>query len=319
MTTAFFAMIRHLRCRQLMLRLAACAAALCIAAPAVAADTAQKSFNSPEAATAALVKAVQANDQAGLRRILGPHSGKLINSGDPAADQEDRSKFLRVYDEAHKLVQEGDNKVVLVIGKDEWPMPIPLVKSGDRWRFDAQQGREEILSRRIGRNELAAIQVCLAIVDAEREYAAHDWDGDGVLRYAPKFISAPGQRDGLYWDTGPGEPLSPIGPLVAAAAQDENQRLNRPTAPYHGYYYKILTAQGDEAQGGAYNYVLNGKMIGGFAVIAYPARYGASGVMSFIVNHDGAVFQKNLGKDTAAVVSGMAAFDPDPSWEKQKP
>ncbi|HUO44850.1 MAG TPA: DUF2950 domain-containing protein [Burkholderiales bacterium] len=303
-----------------MLRGIACATALCVAASgAIAADVIQKSFDSPEAAVTALVQAVKANDLAALHGILGPHSGKLINSGDPAADQEDRDKFLRVYDEAHKLTQENGNKVVLIIGKDEWPMPIPLVKSGGRWRFDAQQGREEILSRRIGRNELAAIQVCLAIVDAEREYAAHDWDGDGVLRYAPKFISAPGQRDGLYWESRPGEPSSPLGPLVAAAAQDENQRLNRPSAPYHGYYYKMLTAQGDEAQGGAYDYMVKGKMIGGFAVIAYPARYGASGVMSFIVNYDGAVYQKNLGKDTAAAVLKMTLFDPDSGWEKQQP
>jgi hypothetical protein len=280
----------------------------------------QKSFSSPEGATTALLEAVRKNNQSKLRAILGLQSGKLINSGDPAADQEDRDKFIKAYDEAHKLVQENNTKVVLIIGKDEWPLPIPLVKNGDRWRFDTQEGRDEILSRRIGRNELASIQVCLAIVDAEREYAAHDWDGDGILKYAPKFISTPGQRDGLYWETTqPDETPSPVGSLVAAAAQDENQRLNQPAAPYHGYYYKILTAQGKNAPDGEYGYVVNGKMIGGFAVVAYPARYGASGVMSFVVNHDGVVYQKNLGKNTADVVSKMAAFDPDAGWEKQQP
>jgi len=196
-------------------------------------------------------------------------------------------------------------------------MPIPLVKSDGGWRFDTQQGEKEILARRIGRNEMAAIQVCLAIVDAEREYATLDLDSDGIPEYAPKFVSAPGKRDGLYWQTKTDDPLSPLGPLLATATQEGYTRsASRPLAPYHGYFYRILTRQGKDAPGGAYDYFVNGKMIGGFAVIAYPARYGASGVMSFIVNHDGVVYEKDLGKNTAAIASKMTTFNPDASWKR---
>ncbi len=302
--------------RQGRLCLAICAAALLVIA--LPASAAQKSFASPEEGITALVEAVRANDQPGLRAILGPGGGKLINSGDAVADQRSREAFLKAYGDANKLVRDGGPRATLVIGRDEWPMPIPLVQAGSGWRFDTKRGEKEILARRIGRNELSAIQVCLAIVDAEREYAARDLDGDGIPEYAPKFVSAPGRRDGLYWETSVGEPPSPLGPLLAAAASEGYAGPDaRPLSPYHGYYYKILTKQGKDASGGSYDYFVNGKMIGGLAVIAYPARYGASGVMSFMVNHDGVVYEKNLGKNTAAIASKMTTFNPDASWKRQ--
>lgn len=298
--------------------LAICAVVLlAIAPPAPAAATPQKSFASPEAGISALVEAVRANDQPALRAILGPHGGKLISSGDAVADQRSREAFLKAYGDANKLARDGA-RATLVIGKDEWPMPIPLVQARGGWRFDTRKGEQEILARRIGRNELSAIQVCLAIIDAEREYAARDLDGDGVPEYAARFVSAPGRRDGLYWETNPGEPPSPLGPLLAAAASEGyTGQAAGPLAPYHGYVYKILTRQGKDAPGGGYDYFVNGKMIGGLAVIAWPARYGASGVMSFMVSHDGVVYEKNLGKNTAAIASGMTAFNPDASWKRQ--
>jgi hypothetical protein len=233
------------------------------------------------------------------------------------ADEQGRAAFIKAYSEANRLAVEGGSKATLVIGENAWPFPIPLVNSGDGWRFDARQGEHEILNRRIGRNELAAIQVCLAIVDAEREYAAEDVDGNGVLEYAPRFASTPGKRDGLYWPTTSGGPQSPLGSLLAVAANDGYARLGtRPLAPYHGYFYRVLTKQGKDAPGGAYDYLVKGKMIGGFAVVAYPARYRASGVMTFIVNQDGKVYEKNLGKNTAELGSGMTTYNPDSSWKQ---
>jgi hypothetical protein len=278
---------------------------------------AQQSFASPEAGIAGLVEAVKMNDQARLRAILGPRGNKLISSGDAVADRQSREAFIKAYNEAHKLEFEGEAQAVLVIGQDEWPMPIPLVKSSAGWRFDTQRGEKEILTRRIGRNELAAIQVCLAIVDAEREYAEFDMDGNGIPDYASKFISAPGKRDGLYWRTKEDEPLSPLGPLLAAATREGyTQSLSRPLAPYHGYFYRMLTKQGQHAAGGAYDYLIKDHMIGGFAVIAYPARYGVSGVMSFMVNQDGVIYEKDLGKNTVAIASQMTTFNPDASWKQ---
>jgi hypothetical protein len=277
----------------------------------------QNNFASTEAGTTALVEAIKSNDEPALAAILGPDGSQLISSGDNVADTQSREAFIKAYNEAHKLVLEGDTQAILVIGKDEWPMPIPLVKSQDGWRFDTKRGAEEILDRRIGRNELNAIQVCLAIVDAERDYVAKDPDGDGIPEYAAKFVSTPGKHDGLYWETKSEEPPSPLGPLLAAAARDgypnsESSSLE----PYHGYFYRILTKQGKDAPGGAHDYLVNGQMIGGFAVIAYPARYGASGIMSFIVNQDGLVYEKDLGENTAAVASQMTIFNPDPSWKR---
>ena len=303
--------------RGLLRRVVSALALLAMAPMAQAATPVQKTFKSPEAGITALIIAVRVNNQAMLREILGPDGSKLISSSDAVADKQNREAFIEAYSNDNKLALESDTQAVLVIGEDEWPMPIPLVKSPSGWRFDTQQGEKEILARRIGRNELAAIQVCLAIVDAAHEYAALDVDGDGIPEYAPQFVSTPGKRDGLYWQTKADEPPSPLGPLLAAATSEGyTSSLSRPLAPYHGYFYRILTKQGKDAPGGAYDYLIKGQMIGGFAVIAYPARYGASGVMTFIVNQDGMIYEKNLGKNSATIASKMTTFNPDASWKQ---
>jgi hypothetical protein len=296
------------------------ALALVLNAPVLfAAHVAQQSFASPEQGIAALVEAAKSNDREAWHAILGVHSGKLVDSGDAVADERRRAAFVKAYGEANRVVLEGDNKATLMIGKDEWPMPIPLVKAANGWRFDTVQGEQEILKRRIGKNELAAIQVCLAVVDAEREYVTQDRDSNSVLEYAPKFVSSPGKRDGLYWETKADEPPSPLGALIAGAARDGYAgAASTPLAPYYGYYYRILTRQGKDAKGGEYDYVVRGKMIGGFAVIAYPARYRASGVMSFMVNQDGVVYEKDLGRDSAAIASKMITFNPGAGWKVQR-
>jgi len=279
-----------------------------------------QSFETPQAATDTLVAAVRSGDPKHIEQVLGTSSDKLINSGDPVDDARARERFLAAYDKQSKIEQNGDARATLVIGENDWPFPLPLIRQGGRWRFDVVAGADEVINRRIGRNELAAIQVCLAYVDAQREYAAAQGNVDGLHRYAAKFVSSPGRRDGLYWPTEDGQPASPLGPL-ATKARDEGygKSKNAPKEPYHGYLYRILTAQGRDAPGGAYDYVVKGKMIGGFGMVAYPARWGSSGVMTFIVNHDGLVYQKNLGARTAAIASNMTRFNPDPTWSKTQP
>lgn len=230
-------------------------------------------------------------------------------------DRENREKSLLRYDEKNRMETEGDEKVILHIGNNDWPFPIPIVKTGERWRFDTTQGKEEILSRRIGKNELDAIQTCLAYVDAQREYAAMDRDSDGLQAYAQKFRSTKGKKDGLYWEAAPDEEPSPLGPLVAKARSDGYMKGEKP-APYNGYFFRILTAQGANAKGGAYSYLVKGKMVGGFALVAYPASYGSSGVKTFIVNHEGVVYEKDLGRKTAKLAKFMKAFNPDKTWKK---
>jgi len=303
--------------QRLLLAVAALALGV-VALPSMATPPAQQSFKSPEEAVDALVDAVKSNDQKKLRSILGPRSRRLVSSGDEVADAQNREAFIKAYNEVGKVVLEGDARAILMIGHDEWPLPIPLVKSGGAWRFDTPQGEKELLARRIGANELAAIQVCLAIVDAEKEYAAQEGAGDGGPHYADRFLSTPGSHDGLYWETKADESPSPLGPLLAAAAHEGYPKSEtRPLSPYHGYYYKILTGQGAHAPGGAYDYVVKGRMIGGFAVLAYPARYGASGIMSFMVNHEGVVYEKDLGRITRQLAAKMTSFDPDATWKKQ--
>jgi hypothetical protein len=294
-----------------------CALTLMVSAHiALAALAEQTYFPRPDDGITALVEAVKSNDKPTLGAILGRDGIKLISSGDEVADTQSRETFMKAYNEGHKLVLEGDTDALLVIGKDEWPMPIPLVKSPEGWHFDTKRGEEEILARRIGENELAAIQVCLAIVDAERDYVAQDRDGDGLPEYATKFVSTPAEHDGLYWETKAEEPPSPLGPLLAAATSEGYSSEAAPLAPYHGYFYRILTKQGQDALGGAHDYLVNGKMIGGFAVIAYPAAYGSSGIMSFIVNQDAVVYEKDLGENTTAIASQVRAFNPDASWKR---
>jgi hypothetical protein len=251
--------------------------------------------------------------------IFGPSGKELIFSGDKVADKRRREEFIKAYDEKNKLVQEGDS-VVLVIGKNDWPFPIPLVKKGTAWVFDTEKGKQEVLNRRIGENELFTIQTLLAVVDAQREYAMKDRNKNGLLDYAQKFFSDPGKKNGLYWEAKAGEAPSPLGPIIAEARSEGYQgtRVNGSGGPYHGYHYKMLMAQGKDAPGGAYSYLVKGKMIGGFAVVAYPAEYDNSGVMTFIVNHDDKVFQKNLGKNTASVAKAMKEYNPDSTWSQVK-
>jgi hypothetical protein len=281
----------------------------------------QKTFTSPEEAVNALLAALKSGDLKELSDILGPDGKEILSSGDEVADRNGRDQFVRMLEEKQMLDRDGDSRVVLDVGKDGWPFPIPILKVGDTWRFDTKEGKQEILNRRIGRNELSAIQACLAYHDAQLEYASRHRDGRGLSDYAQKFLSEPGKNDGLYWEAGEGEEESPLGPLFVGAHKKGyamKKKVQR-ASPYLGYYYKILTAQGKDAPGGAYNYLVNGKMIGGFALVAYPAEYGSSGIMTFIISHDGAVYEKDLGKNTEAVVQAMKAFNPDNTWQKVEP
>jgi len=288
--------------------------------PVLAASAAQITFPTPDAGVQALVEALARNDRAALLAILGPKGHALISSGDPVADRHSRDAFVSAYRNTHRLTLDGETQARLTIGTDEWPLPIPLQKTGGLWRFDTPHGEREILARRIGRNELSAIQVCLAIIDAQHDYIALHQEGDGVIEYAAQFVSTPGQHNGLFWPTTEEEPLSPLGPLLATATREGySASASNTLAPYHGYFYRILTKQGPDAPGDARDYLVNGHMIGGFAVLAYPARYGVSGVMSFIVNQDGLLFEKDLGKKMNAIASAMTTFNPDSSWTPVTP
>jgi hypothetical protein len=286
-----------------------------ISMAAIGAEPRQVTFVSPEAATEALVTATRAGKTTDLEKILGPSGRKLIFSGDNVADKEGREKFVSAYAQKHTIDKQSDSKAILVVSADEWPFPIPLVRQGDAWRFDTKAGADEILNRRIGRNELNAIQVCAAIVDAEHDYASKDRIGAGYLEYAQKFMSSAGKRDGLYWPATADE-QSPIGPLVVGARAEGYgpQRAREKRSPYHGYFYRILKQQGKDAPGGARSYVVKGHMIGGFALVAFPAKHGDSGVMTFIVNHEGVVYEKNLGPNSVSIAQRMISFNPDASW-----
>ena len=287
---------------------------------AFAADAKQKSFKSPEEAVKALVGAVKGNDTKELLAIFGPAGKELIFSGDEVADKTWRERFAKAYEEMNKLVSENETKIILHVGNGEWPYPVPVVKKGENWFFDTKAGKEEILNRRIGRNELNAIKVCLAYVDAQREYIKEDRDQNKLLEYAQRLISKEGGKNGLYWESKEGEEPSPLGPLVAKAAVEgyTGERPIGKRTPYHGYYYRILKAQGKNAPGGEYDYVVDGKMIGGFALVAYPAEYGSTGIMTFIVNQGGVVYQSNLGRDTEKIAKAMKKFDPDDTWKKME-
>jgi hypothetical protein len=283
----------------------------CLAVPSPA--LAQKVFSSPAQASGALFTAAQRNDEQAMLEILGPDARKLVSSGDATEDADDRANFVRKYQEMHRLVKEPDGTTALYVGARNWPMPIPIVGSGTSWHFDTAAAKKEILYRRVGENELSTIRICQELVAAEKEY--HAVQGG---HYADKLFSDAGSHDGLYWKTTAGQPQSPIGPLVAAAAaQGYVPNPSTPT-PYHGYYYRILTAQGKSAPGGAKSYLVEGKMTGGFAVLAYPAEYRSSGVMSFVVGEDGAVYEKDLGRMTATIAQALQAYDPDSSWRKSE-
>jgi hypothetical protein len=282
---------------------------------AQAADLKQKTFKSPDAAAKALVDATRADDVKALEALFGPGSQDIISSGDEVDDTRGRDMFVKAYGDAHRLEKAGENKRILYVGKDDWPMPVPIVKTGKQWHFQTEEGRQEILSRRIGKNEIGAIQTCLAIVDAEKEYATLDRDNDQLLEYTPKFASEKGKKDGLYWQAAPGEPLSPLGPFVARATAEGYGNAEQ-MSPYHGYLFRIITAQGENANGGAYSYIVNGNLIGGFAVVAHPALYRASGVKTFIVNYEGVVYEKDLGPETSQLAEALTVFDPDKSWKR---
>ncbi|MGE5088612.1 MAG: DUF2950 domain-containing protein [Candidatus Levyibacteriota bacterium] len=295
--------------------------ALCLAAPAgdATAATAQRSFASADDAAGALVQAVKARDRNAMLAILGADAGSWISSGDVAADREAAERFVAAYDQKHAIAPDGETRATLEVGPDDWPFAFPLVKTGERWRFDTKAGKTELLARRIGANELAVINVMLAIVDAEHDYASADHNRNGVPEYAGKFMSSPGKQDGLYWPTKAGEPPSPLGPLVTQATAEGYRKSSKGPTPYHGYYFRMLNGQGPHAKGGAFNYVVRGWRIGGFAAIAYPAKYDNSGVMTFMVNHDGVVYQKDLGPETAKIARGITRFDPGPGWTPTSP
>jgi hypothetical protein len=287
-------------------------AALLCASTSVA--TAQQAFKTPEEAATALVGAAKSGDMKAITTVLGPDGDDIVSSGDEVADAATRAKFVNAYDAKHTIAMEGDSKAVMVIGPDDFPLPIPIIRKDGQWRFDTAAGREEILFRRIGENELDAIQSALAYVDAQDEYAEKDRTAAGINTYAQRIISQPGKKDGLYWPTSQGEDPSPLGELIAEATK-QGYRVGGGRTPFHGYYFKILTRQGPAAPGGEADYVVNDKMIGGFALVAYPAEYRNSGVMTFIVNHAGTVFQKDLGPNTAQLAERMTSFNPDKSWQ----
>jgi len=279
-----------------------------------AAPAAQKTFGSPEDAVTALVAALKAHDRAQLTPILG-NAGEWISSGDAVADRAAAERFVASYETKHSITRDGDS-AKLTVGADDYPFAFPIVKVGERWRFDTDAGKDELLARRIGQNELYTINVLQAIVDAQRDYASEDRNGDGVLAYAQKFASSPGKRDGLYWPAKAGDTPSPLGNLIADAAGQGYSKSEKGPTPFHGYYYRMLKGQGKNAASGALDYVVHGRAIGGFAVVAYPARYANSGIMTFIVNQDGKVYQADLGKDTQAKGSAMRYFDPSKGWSE---
>jgi hypothetical protein len=304
-------------------RMAACASlgamvGLALVMGVGAAEPAQQSYVSADDAATALAAAARSHDTAALRTILGPGSEALINSGDRYADEAALRRFVEAYDKHHELVPQGTERMVLDIGANDWPLPIPIVQRQSRWYFDSREGAQEIVDRRIGGNEIAAIRVSLAYVDAQNDYFQRKKQQNGTGEYAQRLVSTPGKNDGLYWPAADGQQDSPLEPLVAQA-EDEGypgEMLHGKLTPYQGYFFRILYSQGAEAPDGAKNYVQNGSMTGGFALIAWPASYASSGIMSFIVNQDGIVFQKDLGPETARLAGRMMQFNSDPSWAR---
>ena len=285
---------------------------------ALAQDKEQQRFKSPEDAFNTLIEAARNNDTAEMLAIFGPEGKDIVSSGDAVADRRAREHFVKRAADGVKFSQLDDKTMLPVIGKDQCPFPIPIVKLGQEWVFSTDEGKQEIINRRIGRNELNTIQVTLAYVDAQRQYASKDRNGDGILQYAQHFMSHKGRKDGLYWEAAPGEEMSPLGPLLARATEEgysyaERKKGEKPD-PYYGYYFKILKGQGSNATGGAREYVKDGKMISGFGLIAYPAQYGVSGVITFVVNQFGVVYQRDLGPNTEDLAKAMTKYDPDKTW-----
>jgi Protein of unknown function (DUF2950) len=276
----------------------------------------QKTFASAEEASQALFSAAQADDHAAMLDIFGPAGNEIISSGDPVQDKNTLDQFVAEYKEMHRVAPEPDGTTTLFVGADNWPLPVPLVKAGGLWHFDSETGKRVILLRRIGHNEFDATDVCNALVTAQNDYYSQPRDGK-PQQYAQIFVSNEGQHNGLFWKAADGEPESPIGPLVAyAAGLGYKPQQDDEHSPFHGYYYRILTGQEQSAQGGSKSYIVNGAMTGGFAILAYPAEYRSSGVMTFIVNQAGVIYQKDLGPNTSEAASVMKDYAPDQSWTK---
>jgi Protein of unknown function (DUF2950) len=302
----------------LLLTLSILAAGIsCFAVSAAAQQPGQKTFSSAAEASSALVTALQAKDHPALMSILGPDGKDVISSGDEVEDRNDQDQFVQKYQQMHRLVMEPNGKTTLYIGAENWPTPIPLVHKGSQWYFDTPSGKQEILYRRIGKNELAVIQVCRELVDAQKEYYAQPHDGGGDSQYAQKLFSDPGKQNGLYWKASSGEPESPIGPLVAAAAAEGyTEATDMKPQPFQGYLFRILTGPTAKAPGPAHSYLVDGKMTRGFAFLAYPAEYRASGIMTFIVDQDGIVYEKDLGRHTTEAAKAIKGYGHDATWRK---
>jgi hypothetical protein len=277
-----------------------------------------QAFRTPEDGFAALAAAMRAQDERRLLTVLGEAGRRLIRSGDAVADRAGRAAFVAAYDNRAEILRPTPDRAVLQVGEDAWPLPIPMRLSGGRWRFDAREGAQELIDRRIGRNELDVIETLRAVAEAQRDYAAGPGRDRAFRVYAQRFFSSPGQRDGLYWPSVPGEPESPLGPLLAAASAGGygGRTAGDAPRPYRGYFFRILTAQGPAAPGGAMDWVVGGRLIGGFAVLAWPARHGSSGWKSFMISHDGVVWERDLGPGTAAAARAIQAFDPGPGWTR---
>jgi len=278
-----------------------------------------KVFTSADDAGNALLAAAKSGDQNAVLAIFGPESKEIISSGDAVQDKAMVNAFVFAYGVMHRWRKIDDGAQILLIGADNFAFPIPLKRNtAGQWYFDAAAGKDEILARRIGRNELAVIGVCGALADAQAEYFSQRRDGGSAKQYAVKFISDPGKQNGLYWESPEGQPKSPLGPMAAFATAEGYTAKPNSHLPFHGYYFRMLTRQGSHAQGGAKDYMVNGKLVGGFALVAYPAEYRNSGVMTFIINQDGVLFQKDLGTTTADAANAMSEFDPDASWSEVK-
>ncbi|HET9475593.1 MAG TPA: DUF2950 domain-containing protein [Steroidobacteraceae bacterium] len=289
-----------------------------LAALAACTPSKPKNYDTPEAAVQALIDAANSKGDGALLKVFGKSAKPLFNSGDEVADQNGREEFLAAYKAANSLDKSVENSVTLEVGEGRWPFPIPLVMQDGKWHFDTEAGAEEIINRRVGENELDTIQSCLAFADAQREYYMRNPENDAFLHYADRLISTEGKKDGLYWPVADGEEQSPVGEgLARARAEGYLKEGTAKGIPFHGYIYRLLTKQGPNAPGGAYEYLVDGKLLGGFAAVAFPAEYGNSGVMTFMVNHDGVVYSKDLGADTAKLALAMEAFDPGPDWKRE--
>jgi len=286
-------------------------------APAESKSVEAQGFKTPDDAAKALLEAARSDGRDQIIAVFGSHDAELLSSGDEVEDKNNRSDFVTLAQEKMAVEKVGEDRAIVHVGNTDWPFPIPLVKNGDSWQFDAEQGRQEILNRRIGRNELSTLGAIRGYEEAQFDYALSDRDGDGVSEYAQKLQSASGKFDGLFWETEDMQPQSPLGPLIAEA-RAEGYKVKGATekpSPYHGYYYRILTRQGGNVPGGKYDYIINGNMIAGFALVAFPAQYGSSGIMTFVVNHQGKIFQKDLGPKTAEIAGKMKEYNPDSKWE----